>query len=56
MRKKYKKDTTIATVNLNPQTDITEMALQKYEEIKKTYNFVSFEEADKSKSVLTAKV
>ena len=31
---------------------MTDLALKKYEEIKNNYNFVSFEEANKSKSLL----
>ena len=38
--KKLKTDS--IQVNINPQTDISELAVERYDEIKKNYNFVSF--------------
>ena len=55
LQKKYKTSTT-PQANINKPTDITDLALTKYEELKKNYNFVSFEDADKNnkKKVVSA--
>lgn len=55
LQKKYKTSTTLQA-NINTPTDITDLALTKYEELKKNYNFVSFEDADKNnkKKVVSA--
>ena len=36
---------------IDQPADVTHLALEKYNELKKNYNFISFEEADKSKKV-----
>lgn len=53
LAKKLKSD--VVQVNIDPQTDITLLAIERYDELKKNYNFVSFEEADKSKTYTTCK-
>jgi hypothetical protein len=40
-------------VNINQITDITDVALQKYRELKDNYNFVSFEESEQNKKVVS---
>ena len=47
LAKKLKKDE--VKVNIDPVIDITQLAVQKYETIKKNYHFVSFQEANKAK-------
>ncbi len=47
LAKKIKRDS--IQVNIDPQIDINALAIQKYGEMKNSYNFVSFEEADKAK-------
>jgi hypothetical protein len=54
LRKKLKQDET--EVNITPSTHITQLALNRYEQIKNQYNFVSFEESDKAKQYLSGKV
>jgi hypothetical protein len=54
LRKKLKRDE--APVNITPPTEITDLALARYDEIKNHYNFVSFEESDKAKQYLSGKV
>lgn len=49
LKKKYKKDQVL--VSINQAADVTDLAMSKYAELKKNYNFISFEEADKSKKV-----
>lgn len=40
-------------VQINHNTDVTDLALAKYQDLKKDYNFVSFEESVKKKTVST---
>lgn len=40
IRKKY--NMPVLAVELNQPTDITELAVRRYEELKKNYSFVSF--------------
>lgn len=54
LRKRLKQDE--PQVNITPPTEITELALTRYDQIKSQYNFVSFEESDKAKQYLTGKV
>lgn len=54
IRKRLKQDQT--EVNITPPTEITELALTRYEQIKSQYNFVTFEESDKAKQYLSGKV
>lgn len=49
INKKYKTES--LAVNLNQPTDIADLAMRKYEDLKKNYNFVSFEETDKRKKI-----
>lgn len=51
LAKKYKTES--LTIDLNHNIDVTDVALQKYQDLKKDYNFISFEEANKKKSVAT---
>ena len=51
--KKLKTDN--ISVNINPNTDISALAIERYDQIKKNYNYVSFQDADKSKNLLTCK-
>lgn len=39
-------------INISSNVDVTDLALKRYEEIKQNYNFISFEEAPKPKSLL----
>ena len=41
LKKKYKKQQ--ASVVIDQPADVTDLALEKYNELKKNYNFVSFE-------------
>jgi hypothetical protein len=40
LRKKLKREE--VTVNINPSTDITDLALARYEQIKQQHHFITF--------------
>lgn len=40
-------------VVLNQEADVTDLALQKYQELKKNYNFVSFDDVENKKKVVS---
>ena len=49
-RIKKKVKTELLKVMITPNTDITELALNNYETLKKNYNFVSFDDVKNSKA------